>query len=383
MRQFTSAHLRELLENAASPCISLYQPTHRHRPDNQQDPIRFRNMLKEMESALLRTCRPAEVRDLTERFRKLADDRWFWDHRTEGLAILASPSGFDVFDLQRPVRELLTVSDSFHIKPLLRIVQSADRYQILCLNRQEASLFEGNRDAMDQVDMVNVPATITEALGEELTEPHQTVASYGSGAGKGGKEMRHGHGGRKDELDIDMERFFRAIDRAILENHSRPSGLPLMLAALPEYHTHFRNVSHNPQLLEKGLEINPGVLTVEEMREQAWRVMEPYYLRRLAGLIARFEAARARELGSDDLDRAARAAVAGRVETLLLEADRVIPGRIDEAEGRILPGPEADPGVNDTLDDLAEAVLRRKGEVIIVPAERMPSATGLAAIFRF
>jgi hypothetical protein len=125
------------------------------------------------------------------------------------------------------------------------------------------------------------------------------------------------------------------------------------------------------------------VLTVEEMREQAWRVMEPYYLRRLAGLIDRFETARAREQGSDDLDKAAPAAVAGRVETLLLEADRVIPGRIDEATGRALPVPDAAPGANDILDDLAEAVLRRKGEVIIVPAERMPSATGLAAIFRF
>jgi hypothetical protein len=43
--------------------------------------------------------------------------------------------------------------------------------------------------------------------------------------------MHHGHGGKKDEADIDAERFFRAIDRAVLEHHSRPSGLPLMLAA--------------------------------------------------------------------------------------------------------------------------------------------------------
>lgn len=383
MRQFTSAHLGELLEHTGSPCISLYQPTHRHRPDNQQDPIRYRNMLKEMESVLLQKHRPEEIRDLMDRFQALSNDRMFWDHRTEGLGILASPGSFEVFDLQRPVQELLVVSGSFHIKPLLRIVQSVDRYQILCLNRQEVSLFEGNRDAMDRVEMVNVPATITEALGSELTEPHQTVASYGSGAGKGGKEMHHGHGGRKDELDIDLERFFRVVDRAILDNHSRPSGLPLLLAALPEYHSPFRNVSHNPQLLDVGLEINPFVLTTDEMREQAWRIMEPFYLRRLAGLVDTFEAAKARGLASDDLDKAAEAAVAGRVETLLLEADRVVPGRLDASTGRVLRNASPGPGANDVLDDLAEAVLRKKGEVVIVPAERMPTATGLAAIFRF
>ena len=46
--------------------------------------------------------------------------------------------------------------------------------------------------------------------------------------------MHHGHGGKKDEADIDAERFFRAIDRAVLEHHSRPSGPPLMLAALSD-----------------------------------------------------------------------------------------------------------------------------------------------------
>ena len=48
--------------------------------------------------------------------------------------------------------------------------------------------------------------------------------------------MHHGHGGKKDEAQIDAERFFRAIDRAVLKHHSQPSGLPLILAALPEHH---------------------------------------------------------------------------------------------------------------------------------------------------
>jgi hypothetical protein len=36
----------ELLRPHESPCLSLYQPTHRRHPDDQQDPIRFRNLLK-------------------------------------------------------------------------------------------------------------------------------------------------------------------------------------------------------------------------------------------------------------------------------------------------------------------------------------------------
>ena len=383
MRQFTSNHLDELLTTSAFPCISLYQPTHRHLPDNQQDPIRYRNMLRDMEQSLRLKFSADETKKIMQPFKDLTDDRGFWNHRTDGLAILASADIFHIFELQRPVKELLVVADSFHIKPLLRILQSADRYQILCLNRQEIALFEGNRDVMDQVELNNVPATITEALGDELTEPHQTVASYGSGAGKGGKEMRHGHGGKKDELDIDTERFFRAIDRAILENHSRLSGLPLMLAALPEYHAHFRRISHNPQLLAAGLESNPFALSADALREQAWQKMEPVYLERLAGLIDGFHTACARGLGSDDPAPVAAAVDAGRVQTLLLEADRTLPGRFHSASTTLEMGSSTDAQTDDILDDLAEAVLRKKGEVVIVPRERMPTSTGLAATYRF
>jgi len=383
MRQLTPNHLEELLTTSSFPCISLYQPTHRHLPDTQQDPIRYRNLLREMEDSLRQKLSAGETKKLMQRFKDLSDDRKFWNHRTDALAILASADMFHIFELQRPVQELLVVADNFHIKPLLRILQSADRYQILCLNRQEIALYEGNRDAMDQVELDDVPATIAEALGDELTEPHQTVASYGSGAGKGGKEMRHGHGGKKDELDIDMERFFRAIDRAILENHSRPSGLPLMLAALPEYHAHFRRISHNPQLLAAGLETNPFVLSSDSLRDQAWQKIEPFYLQRLTGLIDAFHAACAHGLGSDDPTQVAAAVGAGRVQTLLLEADRSIPGHFDAASNTLKTGSPTDAETDDILDDLAEAVLRKKGEVVIVPRERMPTATGLAATYRF
>ena len=43
----------------------------------------------------------------------------------------------------------------------------------------------------------------------------------------------------------------------------------------------------------------------------------------------------------------------------------------------------ADPEVDDLLDDLGEIVLRIKGEVIVLPAEGMPSESGVAAIYRF
>jgi Bacterial archaeo-eukaryotic release factor family 3 len=383
VRQLTVDHLSSLLTVHEPPCISLYQPTHRHHPDNQQDPIRYRNVMSQMETALREKYPARDVQALLEKFQALSSDNDFWNHRTDGLAILSSPERFEIFEVQRPVRELLVVADSFHVKPLIRILQSADRFHILCLNRHEANLYEGNRDALDPVELTGMPATITEALGDELTEPHQTVASYGMGTGKGGKEMHHGHGAKKDEVDVDVDRFFRVIDRAILEHHSRPSRLPVMLAALPGYHTPFRAVSHNPFLMADGLQVNPQALSLDELRTRAWQAVEPLYLARLAELVESYEVARSRKLGSEDLAEVAEAAMAGRVGTLLVEADREIAGGIDLATGETALGDPSDMSTEDLLDDLAEAVLRMKGKVVVVPAERMPTTTGVAATYRF
>jgi len=382
MRQLTTDHLTKILADHGPPCISLYQPTHRLRPASLQDPIRYRNLLSEVEQSLREKYPSREVQVLLAQFQKLANDEEFWSLRTEGLAILGSPGVFQVFELQRPVKETVTVADSFHVKPLLRILQSADRFQIVSLNRHKVKLYEGNRDAIDPVELTTIPTTITEALGAELTEPHQTVASYGMGGGSG-KAMFHGHGSAKEEVDIDMERFFRIVDRNLLEHHSRPSGLPLMLAALKEYHGPFRQISRNPFLMTEGLQVNPEALTLDQLRLQAWQKIEPLYLQRLADLVEKYELALSRQMGADDVEEVAAAAAAGRVASLLVDADRAVPGRIDPETGEATFGDLSQPAIGDILDDMAEMVLRKKGTVVVVPANRMPTVTGVAATYRF
>jgi hypothetical protein len=242
-------------------------------------------------------------------------------------------------------------------------------------------LFEGNRDAVDEIEPAEgVPRTITDALGKELTES-PTLTSFSPGAGA--QAIRHGYGSKQDEVDIDSERFFRAVDRTVLEHHSRPSGLPLILAALPEYHNLFRQVSQNPFLLADGIDVHPDALSADALRGRAWRVLEPQYLARLAGLVEEFGRATSKGLGSDELAQVAQAAVNGRVATLLIDADRHVAGRINEASGQIEYGDLAHPEIDDLLDDLGELVVNKRGQAVVVPTERMPTRTGIAAIYRF
>jgi len=126
-----TSSLAELAMVRQPPLFSFYQSTHRHHPENQQDPIRFRNLVKELETSLRKKYPVVEARIFLEPLETLAQDRDFWNHTLDGLAVFGGTDVFRVFLLQRPVPELAIVADSFHAKPLQRFLQSpaADRRQ--------------------------------------------------------------------------------------------------------------------------------------------------------------------------------------------------------------------------------------------------------------
>ena len=386
-RLLDSETLNELLAQREAPCLSLYQPTHRSFPERQQDPIRFRHLVRQLEDSLKQQGWGEQANALLRPFLALIEDADFWNHNLDGLAVFGNRDYFQFFRLQRRVPEFAVANDRMHVKPLVRIAQSADRYQILCLSRDSVRLMEGNRDALDDVSLhEKVPRTLADALGTELTEKSQSGFSQGySRASERGDPMQSeaGGSGKQAEIDRDRDRFFREVDRTILEHHSRPSGLPLILAALPEQQSHFRRISHNEHLLPEGIEVGKGALTPNELREDSWLVMQPRYLKRLEGLINQFGTSHGKGLASDQLEEIGQAAAQGRVATLLVEAERQIPGVVDKTEGKATPAESDAATTPDLLDELTIWTLEQGGEVIVVPVERMPTQTGAAAIYRF
>ena len=370
---------RLLLDRHEPPCLSLYQPTHPAHPDKQQDPIRYRNLLRSLEASLAQRFGKRDMAALLAPMHALADDHDFWNRVHNGLAVLRSAEMFGVYRLQRSVPEIALVADSFHTKPLLRIQQSADRYQILALHRDRVTLYEGNRDALAKIDPAReVPATMPDEYIARERERESRVYGASTPAGT----THHGTGVAGDIHAHEIERYFRAVDKALTEHHSRSSRLPLLLAALPEHHGLFRSISRNPFLLGAALEVNPGDLALDELRRRAWQAIEPEYLARLAGLTDAFQAAAARQQGSSDLADVSHAAFEGRVYSLLIDADRQVPGRIGAGGAIELAAVDA-PDVDDLIDDVGVQVLRTGGDVVVVPSERMPSASGVAATWRY
>lgn len=254
-----------LIKNAPSPCLSLYQKTHRTFPENRQDTLRYTNLLSTLQRSLAQKYPAREIQTLLEPYLQLADDEDFWTHALDGLAVFGAPGFFHAYRFQGSPRELAIAADSFHTKPLLRVMQSSRRFHILSLSRTTAAMFEADQYSIDALQLPSdFPATLEQALGSELSHPEITLASFGPAAGGGVR--RHGHSSRRDEEEIDAEKFFRQVDSAVSRMFSNTSGMPLMLAALPEHQGLFRKISKNERLIKEAMTTDPQHLSEEQLK---------------------------------------------------------------------------------------------------------------------
>ncbi len=398
------------LEPQPAPCLSLYMPTHRNVPDNTVDRPAFRHLLESLESALESSASRERIERLLHPFHMLASDREFWQHTRDGLAVLAADGQARVFSLQRPVPPLACVGPRFHTAPLVRLAAAVERFHVLLLTSREARLCEGScwidpRGAtigrLDPLPLVPRPGALPrstlvrdDVVDEEIFQPHRVQR------GMGIEGIIHGGtGSKRDDVDADTAIFLTFVDDVIHDQASRPTGLPLLLVAAPRLAATFRGLAKNPLLSEDHVASDPHLMTEAEILA----ALEPLFIaargRQVTRLVHGYEQARDRGLAQGDLSDVARAAVVGKVATLLIEADRFEAGRFDRASGVIEFAPATSAAAapidrsragdlpaevtEDLFGAVAETVLLHGGTVVALARNEMPTESGVAAIDRY
>jgi hypothetical protein len=313
-------------------------------------------------------------------------------------------------DLVTLVRSLDSTTRTEELMALNRAVMACDRFNVLALTSRSARVSEGTAwhdphgttaDVLDPVPLVPLPgrpATTDlsrgDVIDEETLEPHRVQRGMGpAGLGAGGV-VHGGFGAKRDDVDADTEIFLRHVDECVRNQVSRRSGLPLVLVAGGRLAAMFRGLSKNDLLIDEPVAKDPHLMTDRDLAVEVAAVFRRSHLDRIGRGVRAFRQACDRGLAASDLADIARAAVAGQVATLLIEADRFEAGRFDRSTGAIEFDGAAPPDLSRTgdraalrADDLfgavAETVLVHGGDVLTLARNDMPTETGVAAIYRY
>lgn len=364
-----------------APLISIYQKTSRFSTDNKKDALIFKNLIKEVEASLKEKYATKEIKPLMKMLNEIEGQSEFWSYTLDGIALFASLDECIIYHLKRPVTTLAVVADSFHVKPLIHYFQLAQTYQILDLNGQSFQLFEASPYHLDKIELKeDIPTTMEGILGDTYTASYVTHGTYGGASNQG---TFHGHGGKKDEIEIDLKSFFRRVDSLVYEQVSRISTLPLLLLAPLEYHSLYFKLSTNGFLEKKAIAGSYDLLGKQATMKQIETYASNALNHKIKNAIERFHHLLSSNKSSDQLNDIILAALDGRIETLLLEEDKIIAGKIDYSNKKMLAGNLDNPAIGDILDDLAQLALEKDSKVYILNKDAMPTTFGVAAIYRY
>ncbi|MGL4648698.1 MAG: hypothetical protein ACRC1H_04770, partial [Caldilineaceae bacterium] len=151
MDHLTHDELKALAQVEAPYAVSIFMPTHRMGPDTQQDPIRFGNLLRTLETQLLAEKRRPNVKEFLAPAFALLEDGEFWRFQQEGLAVYLTAEDFHAFPLPYTVEERLVVAERYFLLPLLGLFTGNGHYFILAVSQNQARLFEATRNSIGEV----------------------------------------------------------------------------------------------------------------------------------------------------------------------------------------------------------------------------------------
>ena len=380
MNVLTRNNLKLLMEIHRGPCVSVFMPMHRSGPETQQDLIRFKNLIREAEERLITQGIPApEARELLQSAQKLLQGDLFHQHQSDGLAMFLSPEVFRTYLLPFVFKELVIVTDRFHIRPLLPLLSGDGRYYILALSQNKVRLLQGTHYSVNEVSLADVPKNLAETLRDDDSWKDLRMHSAISGGESTFSSVTHGA-----EVDSkeNIKRYFRRIDKGLHE-WVRDERVPLVLAGVDYLHPIYKEVNTYPHLMDEGIAGNPERLSVGELHELTWTILKPYFQKGQQEGVNRYKEFASSGRSSNRVRKIILAASHGRIELLFIVPDFQQWGTFDPSTDEIHLHKREQTGDEDLFEFTAIRTLLNGGIVYVVEPENMPDTDPLAAVFRY
>ncbi|MGZ5314228.1 MAG: baeRF11 domain-containing protein [Solirubrobacterales bacterium] len=364
----TPDELARLLGTRRDGCVSIYVPTSPLTQEADAGRIEFKNLTAAASEQLTEGgADKAQANATAEALEDLADDELFWARQAHSLAVFATEEGARAFRLPNRLTATVEVSDRFHVKPLLRAVTFPQAAFVLALSQNGARLLEVAPDvAPEEVAVPGMPAHAEAAVGK-ASVGHRSA--YRRIQGDEGKKVR-------------LRQYARRVEEAlrpVLSGRRRP----LILAATEPLGSIFRGVCTFPHLAEEVIGGNPDEVPDAELASRSREVLDGIYAAELAEVRGLYEQRVPQGRASDEITTIARAATAGAVDTVFVDIDETVPGRLDPETGAVTLDEADDASSYGVLDEIARRVLLNGGRVLAVRRDDIPGGSQAAAILRY
>lgn len=358
--------------------VSLFIPTHRFGDAVETDPLRWKNLLSEVETTLAsHGLDKSAVDSLLAPAWELHRDSLTWQHMKDGLAFFLRPGWSTHFRLPIDVPQIAMVGDRFVTSPLLPVVTDDAQFLLLAVSQRRVRLLSGDHQGLEDIELDDVPTDL-----RDIIEPHDPRSNTMARPTSGGRAVFFGHGAGDDHFKTDeLERFLRQVANG-LQHYLADKHLPMVMVGLDELVAMYRGVNQYAHLADEDVRTNPDELSSQQLHEAAWPVIGQKVQAKRADEAARFHQLLGTGKASQSVAEVEVAAREGRVETLFVADDIWASGETPSTPPVVSLGRDTELSDAEALDRAAIDTLTHGGVVHAVPAKEMP-ADPVAATFRY
>lgn len=373
MKNLLNHELTEMLNEKGNVCVSIIIPTHRIAPLRQEDPLKVKKSIAAAKALLDKKYKNSETFELKIAIDEIADEIDFV-HQQDGIGIFVSKNvkKFVVFPF--PVTEKIMVGDSFEIRDLVYKNNYSLPYFLLMLTENTARLFKGELNQMSEIKSSIFPKLFFDDY--EYQKPSRGT-SYGEALKSFEKD--------KSVLqEIRIRTFYKNTDKAL--KHYLENDKKFVIAGTKKAINLYERYTENKKNIIGHLTGNYEHISLGELAEKVWQGVESYIRKTTELDIKDFEEKIGKGYGVEGLKEVWKAAKEGKGLKLLVEKDFLKQGFLVDGEEKLYlsqPYKLEHRVLEDAVENIADTVLSKRGEVVFVENGMLQKHQGIAMITRY
>ncbi|ERL64634.1 hypothetical protein L248_0691 [Schleiferilactobacillus shenzhenensis LY-73] len=343
------------------PFVSLFMPVHREDVTMEKDRAQFKSLVSQAQAEFGERFPDADWRPYGEKFGLILAERQLISGTNTSMAIIAGPDRVYQYFMRLPLDPEVKITENLYVLPIIENDQYNINYDLLALEKESFRLFSVHDHDVKEVDLPeSAPTSRPAAIGTELKNGGDAQRS----AGPKGKSVFHGSDPKEAADRADTERYFKMVDDWVRANISVPTHTRVILMAVDEVQGEYRKISKSGVLMDQPRVAKmPPQLDKNTLHDIAVELKAELRTMAKNQVKKATDDARSGNRYSAAVPDIARAAVEGRIDTLILKRGASAPGAIDF--NHVVDRESEEARANNILNDIAVVVLSYGGHVYV------------------
>ncbi len=365
--------LKNLRQVQGEPAVSVFIPTHRTFPDNEQDSIALKNQLKTLEERLTAEHDKRTVKAVLDQI-DTEIKHLNHNYNLDTLAIFATPEQAQLIRLPFDVEERVIIDKQYSTRDFIRMLSHSVSYYILVITSEKARLIEAYDDRLVK--------EITEDSERQQSSTELNFPIMNTSLPTGSKADPTG----ASDDDKYLKEFLNRVDKS-LQQFYKIDPMPVVLVGDGQNLGAYEKVCDKANIIIGKVDNLTNLSDAEPQSfvDGVQEVITNLRTERFDAAKQELEKARDARMVRTDLQMIYRSAREGNAVTLLVRQGHTVPAIIDEENNTLLvtDEPTGENVTDDAVAEIIEIISNNGGDIVFMPVDLMDDKEPIALITRY